>query len=109
MKTIQIGELVTVMDSGVDMALVDVLDKEDYQKSHIPGAINVPVDDENFEENFQKAVPDKTKMVVVYCGSKQCPKSPKAAQKIDDLGYEEVLDYEEGKKGWKDAGFDLES
>ena len=37
-----------------------------------------------------------------------CTASPKAAQKMDELGYQQVYDYEAGKMDRKEAGLPVE-
>lgn len=91
-----------------DVTLVDVLTAEEFRRYHLPEAKNVPLDD-RFDEGIQRAVPDKSKPVVVYCSSKDCSASPQAARRMDELGYEHVFDYEAGKVDWKTAGLPVES
>jgi rhodanese-related sulfurtransferase len=107
METIQREQLNKWMRDGKPMALVEVLDTPYFRKFHLPGAMNVPLSDD-FESNIQKAVPDKAQPVVVYCQDKSCEASPKAARKLDELGYQEVYDYEAGKDDWKSAGLPVE-
>jgi rhodanese-related sulfurtransferase len=107
MKTITREELKRRKDSGDDIKIVEVLAPEYFKKAHLPGAVNVPVNDD-FEKHIQEAVPDKSRPVVVYCANKECPASPKAAQKMETLGYTEVYDYEEGKEDWQKAGLPVE-
>ncbi len=107
MKVITREELKKRMDGGEDFAIVDVLDPKYYKKSHLPDAVNVPVNGD-FDEKIQQVVPDKNQPVVVYCANKQCQASPTAAKKMDELGYSEVYDYEEGKEDWQNAGLPTE-
>lgn len=106
MKTISRDELKRKMDQN-GLAVVDVLESEEYQKFHLPRAVNVPLT-ENFDHEIQEAVPDKEKPVVVYCMSKQCTASHHAAEIMDKLGYKNVLAYEAGKTDWKEAGLPVE-
>ncbi len=101
-------ELKQKMDQGEDFALVEVLGLETFAEFHLPGAVNVPVDD-TFEENIQKAVPDKKKTAVVYCRDIECHASAKAARRMQALGYEDVYEYQLGKDGWKAAGLPVET
>lgn len=96
-----------MIDEGV-VTVVEVLDETQFDKFHLPGAINVPVSGD-FEEDIQEAVPDRTAPVVVYCKDEDCDASPQAAQRMEDLGYERVYDYEGGKMDWKEAGLPIES
>ncbi len=90
------------------LTLVEVLAPEDYRKFHLPGALNVPLDEE-FDERIQEAVPDKDQPVVVYCYDSECQASPKAAQRMEELGYRQVFDYEAGKVDWQEAGMPTET
>ena len=96
------------MDSNADFALVEVLGPETFAEFHIPGAVNVPVDD-TFEEGIQKAVPDKNKTVVVYCRDIECHASAKASRRMEALGYQNIFEYHQGKVGWKAAGLPVET
>jgi rhodanese-related sulfurtransferase len=46
--------------------------------------------------------------VIVYCHDEDCDASPKAARRMDALGYQRVYDYEAGKVDWKQAGLPVE-
>lgn len=96
------------IDKKEDFALVEVLGPETFADFHIPGAINVPVDD-TFEENIQKRVSDKTKPVVVYCRDIECHASAKAVRRMGLLGYTNVLEFHNGKNGWKAMGLPVET
>lgn len=63
--------------------IVDVRKKEEYDESHVVGAINIPYDaiDENTEL-------DKNKTIIVYCRSGN--RSGIAKKTLTDLGYEVV-------------------
>ena len=108
MKPVSRGELKCMVNNGQDIILVEVLDAADYQRFHLPGAINVPMD-ESFDERIQDAVPDKTRRVVVYCLNPETDLSRKAGRRMDELGYTQVHDYEPGKMDWKLAGLPVVS
>ena len=90
------------------VTVVEALGPEDYAKFHLPGAKNVPFDDQ-FDQNIQKAAPNKSQPVLVYCMDSECKASPRAAQRMDELGYSRVYDYEAGKVDWKQAGLKIEA
>ncbi len=108
MKTISRNELKAKIDNSHDVKVIEVLSPEYFQKQHLPGAINIPYNSDNFDQQIKEAVPDKEQPVVVYCANKECQASPKAAHKLDELGYSNVYDYEEGKADWEEAGLLLE-
>jgi rhodanese-related sulfurtransferase len=81
--------------------LVEVLPAEQYRDRHIPGAVNLPLE-ELSETAGSRLEPGMT--VVVYCGSYSCPASTRAARRLTKLGFPDVLDYKGGKHGWAAAG-----
>jgi|SRR3989344_7993038 len=95
------------VDNKEDFALVEVLGPETFAEFHLPGAVNVPVDD-TFEAGIQKAVPSKDKMVVVYCRDIECHASAKATKRMELLGYKNIFEYHDGKEGWRAQGLPIE-
>lgn len=57
-------ELKEKMDRGKEFFLVDALEEQYYRHSHLPGAINIPVEE---IERAPEAIPDKGAEIVVYC------------------------------------------
>lgn len=84
--------------------LVNVLSSESYVAKHIPGSISIPL--ENIEW-IEKVVPEKEQDIVVHCANADCDASPKAADKLLEMGYTNVWDFEEGLAGWEQAGYTL--
>lgn len=91
-----------------DLPVIEVLNEDQFDEFHLPGAVNVPVDEEDFEDRIVEVVPDKDQPVVVYCLDAECDASPRAAERMEEMGYTEVLDYEDGKRDWKEAGLPVE-
>ncbi len=58
-------ELKEKMNRGDDFILVDTMASMYYRHSHLPGAINLPVDE--IRERAPKSLPDKNAEIVVYC------------------------------------------
>ncbi|OGE78807.1 MAG: hypothetical protein A2751_01260 [Candidatus Doudnabacteria bacterium RIFCSPHIGHO2_01_FULL_46_14] len=100
-------ELKKKIDDKENFILVEVLGPETFAEFHLPGAINVPVDD-TFEANIQAKVPDKNMPVVVYCRDIECHASAKATKRMELLGYATVFEYHNGKEGWKAMGLPTE-
>jgi rhodanese-related sulfurtransferase len=84
-----------------EITLIEVLDEEEYERNHIKGAINVPLSEIGREIKGKFSQDEE---IVVYCADSSCGASPKAAEKLDELGFENVFDYQGGKKDWKEAG-----
>lgn len=84
--------------------LVDVRRKEDYDESHIPGAISIPKD----EIKNKLSELSKNDVHVVYCYNQQCHLGAAAALTLAKNGYP-VMEMEGGFNTWKDIfGFDVE-
>jgi len=108
-STITREELKKKMNEGGDFVLIDVLGAMSYAERHLPGAISIPGNDENFVAEAEKALGgDKSKEVIVYCGSFSCQASPAAAGKLADAGFTNVVDFEGGLADWEEAGYPFE-
>ena len=74
-------ELKELMDEN-EVELVDVRRAEDYEISHIPGAISIPKDE--LADNITRL--SKDKINVVYCYNQQCHLGARAALILADYG-----------------------
>lgn len=108
MQSLTTDQLKQMMDSGEDFELINVLSAESHQKAHIPGSVNIPAQEINFEERVEQQAGGKDKKVVVYCASQDCDASPKAGHKLEKAGFENVYDYEGGVKSWQKEGNEIE-
>lgn len=106
-KEITREELKAKLDGGEEVVLVETLGPQYYEDAHLPGAINISHTE--VDELAPRLLPDKSAFIVVYCSDRACQNSPRAARRLDALGYENVYDYEEGKRGWISAGLPTES
>jgi rhodanese-related sulfurtransferase len=80
------------------------LPKDHFSKTRIPGAINIPEQDDDFVERVSSAVGDDLNAeIIVYCASSECDSSTNAAQKLDSAGFTNVYEYEGGAKDWQRA------
>ena len=62
--TISREELREKIERGDEFVLVDVLDELFYRHSHLPGAINIPLDE---VASAEEKIPEKETEIVVYC------------------------------------------
>ena len=105
MKTITTDELKSLCDKDHGLTLVNTLKAESFEKTKIPGAINIPLDDSTFATRVEQQAGGKAKPVVVYCASDQCDSSAKAAKKLEAAGFTAVSRYTGGAAAWqKEAG-----
>jgi rhodanese-related sulfurtransferase len=87
----------------IDFVLVDVRGPLAFERSHVPGAINIPgrlMTPEGLADY------SKNTLFVVYCAGPHCNGANKAAVKLAALGYP-VKEMIGGVTGWLDEGFQL--
>jgi rhodanese-related sulfurtransferase len=81
--------------------VIDVLPASTYTDVHVPGARNIPLTelDESATSDLDRSTP-----VVVYCFDYQCDLSPRAAARLESLGFEHVADFAAGRAAWSADG-----
>ena len=76
------------LDEDDSIILLDVRTQEEFDEGHIPGAVCLP------SEDISADLPlpfDKDAEILVYCRSGR--RSAEAAEKLADMGYENVADF----------------
>jgi len=86
-----------------NLVVVDVREREDYAKGHIPGSINLPHES---WEGLRGLARNKTN--VVYCYSQQCHLAAKACAYFAGKGFQ-VMEMEGGFTAWKQMELDVET
>ena len=71
----------------------------------MPGAINIPLKQLDADSTAKL---DKTRPVIVYCWDYLCDLSPRAAARLDSLGFERVYDYAVSKVDYLARGLPRE-
>lgn len=99
-------ELKAKLERGDDFVLVDALNQQHYERSHLPGAVNLPYE---FVDDAEEMLPDKEAEIVVYCMNANCAASREEVRELEEMGYRNVLHYTEGKQDWIEAGYPVES
>ncbi|RMD86161.1 MAG: hypothetical protein D6813_15360 [Calditrichaeota bacterium] len=99
-------ELKRKMDEGEIFHLVEVSNQNDYNSGHLPGALFIPmsklIDEAN--KRFQKF-----EQIVIYTVESNSSAGLFAVRKLQRDGFSNVMWLKEGKAGWKNAGYPLES
>lgn len=85
--------------------LVEVLPAEEYAEAHLPGARNLPL--KNLDRKTAAPL-ERERPVVVYCYDFGCDLSPRAAARLESLGFTHVFDYAAGKEDWFASGLPME-
>lgn len=99
-------ELLKLMEHQHNLVLVEALPVQYFLKEHLPGAINLPLQD--LPAKATESIPDKSATVVVYCSNTSCNNSAIAGNLLRQLGYQTVYEYAGGKQDWRDAGLTFE-
>ena len=111
-KFITLERLLEMRENKEPFALVEALGPDSFASGHIPEAINIPTPRDMTAEAMAKAAEEKglskNGVIVTYCASYTCPASTRAARLLGEAGYANVFDFKASKKGWTDAGFELE-
>lgn len=78
-----------IMDSGEECIILDTREQSEYEEGHIPGAIVIPHTE--IEAKAPEMLPDKDKLILVYCRSGR--RSKIAAEALVKLGYTNVKEF----------------
>lgn len=100
--TISKDDLKTKMERKETFVLLDVRDTPDYEEEHIQGARHLLIAD---MERKAGSMLRKDDLIITYSEDFNCPASTIAAEKLENMGYRNVLDYKGSFKEWKEAGY----
>ena len=78
-----------IMDSGEEHIILDTREQDEFDEGHIPGAILIPYTE--IEYKAEEMLPDKDKLILVYCRSGR--RSKIAAEALSKLGYTNVKEF----------------
>ena len=91
--------------------VLDARAPEEFAVSHIPGALNVMgkpgttaalyVSDVN---HVLKLIPDRTRLIILYCNGPYCGRSKRLAAELVQVGYTQVRRYQLGIPTWRALG-----
>jgi len=101
---ISIGDAVTAIARGA--MVIDVRERDAYEKGHIPNAVSVPLDELRRRAAEFAAVKDKE--FVIYCGDGSTL-GPQGTQALTDAGHPATKNLAAGLPGWKAAGHPVAS
>ena len=78
-----------IMDTTNGYILLDTRTQEEYDQSHIPGALLIPHTE--IAERAEEELPDKDQVILVYCRSGN--RSKQASEVLAELGYTNVKEF----------------
>ena len=65
-KVLEASKVKYMVDNNQFDLIIDLRNEENYSKGHIPGAINIPINE--ITDNMDFLEPYKNKSVMLYCG-----------------------------------------
>jgi rhodanese-related sulfurtransferase len=90
---------------GEKPLLIDVREDHEWSQGHVPGATHLGKG--IIERDIEAAMPDAEAEIVLYCGGGY--RSALAADALQKMGYTNVISMNGGFRGWKDAGYPIET
>ena len=87
-KHVTFDQAQKVLADNSDGIIVDVRTVDEYEKKHIPHAVNIPL--ENLREGKFEQIPDKNQTLLLYCWTGR--RAQDAAQVLVDKGYKKVYE-----------------
>lgn len=97
-------EVKQLLDDDADFVLIDVREQQEWDESHIEGAVHVPRG--YLEQRIGRAAPRHDQRIVLYCATGN--RSAIAAKTLlDELGYEHVENMAGGITLWKQRNFPI--
>ena len=91
--------------AGKQVTLIDCNGSKSFAQGHIPGALDFQASKADLATRLP---PEKTALVVAYCGGPKCLAYKAGAEAAAKLGYTNVKHFSGGLSGWKQAGESLE-
>jgi rhodanese-related sulfurtransferase len=92
------------MRSEKDTVVLDVRTPQEFNQGHVPGAVNLDINDPQFPQKVEKL--DKSKTYLVHCA--RGVRSARAARLMSPMGFTSLFDYHGGFEAWKQSGKPIE-
>ena len=89
-QTIDTNKALELIDDGA--VIIDVRTVEEFNREHIPNAVNIPLDD------IETVGYDKATTLIIYCQTGI--RSKEAVQKLVNLGYTSLYNLDGGLLNW---------
>jgi rhodanese-related sulfurtransferase len=102
-KNVGVEEFAKMRDSKTNVVL-DVRTKAEYDAGHMPGAVLIDFNAEDFEKKV--AALDKNKTYLVHCAAGG--RSAKACDKMSKMNFSSLVNLQGGFRAWEKAGKPVE-
>lgn len=104
LESISADELLTRLNAGEPLVVVDVRPAEEYRAAHVPAAVSIPL--EELERRLRELPRDRE--IVAYCRGPYCAFAPEAVRTLRSNGYS-ARHLTDGLPEWIAAGNSVES
>src|SRR5690606_4923234 len=84
-------EVLKLREEHPNITIIDARSEEDFNKGHIPGAVQIRPDD--VAKKLPEIQKDKSQPIIFYCTNTQCQASAKAAHAAKEAGYTNLKRY----------------
>lgn len=98
------GELLSRLQSGEQLVVLDVRPAEEYRAAHLPGAISIPL--AALEQRLREL--PREGEIVAYCRGPYCAFAPEAVRTLRENGYA-ARHLRDGLPEWEFAGNGIET
>jgi rhodanese-related sulfurtransferase len=98
------GQLMDGLTNGHAPPVIDVRTPGEYRAGHVPGAINIPL--QEFEQRFGELSAYQDKEVVLYCESGM--RASHGARWLESKGFEDLRFLDGHMSAWREAGLPTE-
>lgn len=109
-KNLSLEECRSFVERGEGI-LLDARGAKFYARGHIAGALSLPVND--FESGYQRLQSrlesHRSRRIVIYCSSVNCPDSDRLRGKLEKLGFKQVEVFKGGLAAWWKARLPMET
>jgi rhodanese-related sulfurtransferase len=102
-ELIEADKLKNLMAADTELQLIDVRSPEEFAEGHLKDAVNININDANFNDEIQKLLRDEP--IFLYCRSGG--RSARAGKVVVALGYR-AYDLDKGIQGWEKQGFPIQ-
>lgn len=86
-------------EQGAELLVIDVRTPREFAGGHLPGAVNIDVQDAEFSRKVSELPKDEP--VLVYCRSGN--RSARAVEIMTELGFQNISEMKAGWIGWSEA------
>ncbi|MDP7143540.1 MAG: rhodanese-like domain-containing protein [Alphaproteobacteria bacterium] len=102
--------LVTKIARNPDLLLINIMAETDYNKAHIPGSLNMPLDSDSFVGDIDFYADSKSDEIILYADNENMSLILEtAADKLTENGFQTIQFFEGGLAEWTKNGGPVKS